>query len=403
MQSSPPEVSGSSSDSATVPSEPTAIRSVRQPFHHSILSLLDSWDRLLCRIPGIQQLGDGRWFALAMLASFGLHTFLVLIPTSREAPPPTPTTEKPKDQVRITQLPTVARKPIAKPITRVAPARRALPTVRRASANPLAIPPRSQPSQRTETSPPPASTPPIAPPQTASNASTGSTDQTPLGDNLWQDFPLYPGSQPGCFGLDSCLQVSAGIRQVVVHFEKELPAKKYAIQRSEQASERTVYQVSRNGQTQFLSILSSEGKTVYVLSDAPRTLDDLKKAIEVPPEVQAILTGLAVQQAEPSFFAEPSLFYTPADAKSLTPGALVPKPEIRNISLVAGQPSETMMDEFFRTNLQTNDFEITDLPQEYGGGKLHQIQKEGVTLYINLVPTKDKSGSLIVIWRKSPA
>ncbi len=246
---------------------------------------------------------------------------------------------------------------------------------------------------------------PVRPPlQRASTPSPSqSTRSTPDSSaNPWADFPLYPNSQPNCYGLPSCLQVGNVLNQVTDFFARELPAKKYDLKLTLKEAGREVYQISHSGQTQFLSVMTAEKGTVYVLSNAPRSLEDLKKAVEVPPEVSEILSNLDAKTAEPSLFAQPNLFYTRSTEKGLGAGAQVPRSGIRNISLVTDQVAEEMMNAFFQTNLQNSGYEVTDLQQQYGGGGIYQVKKPKVTLYLNLVPTKDKTGTLVVTWKEPP-
>lgn len=332
-----------------------------------------------------QTRGIARWIWIVALASIGLHAGLLLIPVGEEAKPPPP--KPPENQVRITQLPNLNKRPTIKSSPKPAVKRSAL-NVRQTSSK------INLPQIKT----------PIAPAlQTSAKPQADSAQGDQTGDDSpWKDFPLYPDSTTGCFELPSCLQADADLSQVSAHFVGQLPAKKYEIKRVAQEAGRQVYQVTRSGLSQFLSIIENGKQTVYVLSDAPRTLADLEKAVEVPPEIYAIMVGLAVQQANASAFAQPNQFYAKADGKSLNAGGLVPRSGIRHISLVPGQAADTMMDEFLRSNLQNSDFEVTDIPKQYGGGKVYRATKGSQTLYLNLVPTKDSSGTLLVIWKTPP-
>lgn len=315
-----------------------------------------------------------KWLWIGLFASLGLHFGLLLLPTGNE---PTPTVSKePDKQIRITQLPKLVKtinvpKKIAKPTVK--------PIVRQRTAPPIA--------------------PPITPPKPPQAQSQGASSSS---SSAWDDFPIYPGAQPGCFNLASCLQTSDSLSQVADFYGKELPAKKYEFKPTLKEANRQVFQVSRNGQSQFLSILQTDKGQAIVLSDAPRSLEDLKKAVEVPPEVAAILSNLDAQNADQSNFAQPELFYTRSNEKGAAAGAVVTKPSIRNISLVPGSSYDTMMDEFFRSNLQLNDYEIVDSAREFGGGKVYQLVKGNQTIYLNLVPTRDKSGTLVVVWKDAP-
>ncbi|MBW4582188.1 MAG: hypothetical protein KME42_21695 [Tildeniella nuda ZEHNDER 1965/U140] len=333
---------------------------VERSHAHNIISLPDQAAK--SRIPW--------WLNVSTLVSLGLHGLLLFLPMGHESTKPPKPQEK---QVRITQLPT---------LTKVAPVK----TLPKPRVTPRVVSDRpTTPPLKRAVAPPPSQPAPGSP-----NA------------NSWADFPLYPNSQPGCFGLPSCLQVDDALSQVTAFFARELPAKKYDLKPTLKEAGREIYQVSRGGQTQFLSVITSEKGTVYVLSDAPRSLEDLKKAVEVPPEVSDILSNLDAKTAEPSLFAQPDLFYTRSTEKGLGAGAQVPRSGIRNISLVPDQVAADMMNAFFQTNLQNSGYEVTDRQQQYGGGNVYQVKKPTVTLYLNLVPTKDKSGTLVVTWKDAP-
>ncbi|PSB24324.1 hypothetical protein [Stenomitos frigidus] len=338
-------------------------------------SFLDSDDSLSPLFPQTKRKGGlSKWVWFGVAVSVGLHGLLLLLPTGDEPMPVPP--KDPEKQVRITQLPKLIKAaPSVKKVTKLL----VKPVVRSTTV------------------------PPIPQPKTPlRRAAAGSPDAG--GSSAWDDFPIYPGAQPGCFNLSSCQQTADGVKSVADYYAKALPAKKYTVKPTVQLTDREVFQISRNRQMQFLSIIQTEKGSVYVLSDAPRSLEDLKKAVEVPPEVSEILSNLEAQNADPSNFEQPKFFYTEATGKGISAGALVTKPGIRNISLIAGYSFDTMMDEFFRNNLQQNDFEVSDPLPDFGGGKVYEVTRarDKLKLYLNLVPTKDKAGALIVTWKDPP-
>jgi hypothetical protein len=318
---------------------------------------------------------SGRWLWLTVLASLGLHAALMVIPTgeaSKQTPP------KPAEQVRITQLPS-QKVPVPKSLSKPSVSLPQVVNRPRSTVPPISAL-REVPPLATEVKPQPTSTP-----------TKDTPPATKPGENSWQDFPTYPAAQPGCFGLASCFQTGDTLTQVSAFFAKELPAKKYTLNRMVQEPGREVYQISRNGMTQFLSAIVDGKNTVYVLSDKPRTLDDLKKAVEIPPDIQAILNGLDAQQATSAYFANPSAFYT----------GQAPRSGIRNISLI-GTQADTMMDEFLGTNLRNAEYDPPEQVEDYGGGRVYQVKKGSTVLYLNVVPTKDGSGTVLVVWEKQP-
>jgi hypothetical protein len=154
-----------------------------------------------------------------------------------------------------------------------------------------------------------------------------------------------------------------------------------------------VYQVSRDGLTQFLSLIQVDGKgTLYVLSEAPRTLADLTQAIEVPAAIYDVLAGLAAEDATRANFAQPDPFFS----------GETPHDQIGVMKLVLDESPDTFFDSYFRTNLFNSGFTSSETPQQYGGGPLYTVTKDDLLLYVNLVPTQDGSGTIVVIWKSQP-
>ena len=383
----------------------------------------------LFSVPQASPVHQKLWWS-SVLISLGLHGAMLCLPLPPETPTPTPKVNTQK-QVRVTQLP-IAKPSLTTP-AKATPAKVSTPSPKAVvPANPTLVVPPATPKPKPTPPPteekPKAEKPPektlekpklekpkpeetkpeeIKPQTTASTpTATPSPPATPVPealnpDDAWRNFPLYPGSKPGCFNLSSCLQAEDSLSQVSSHFAQALPAQNYEIKVVTQDAQHVIYQVLKAGRTQFLSVLVAEKETVYVLADAPRSLEELKQAVEVPPEVADILRNLDAQAAEAALFTNASLFYTTNPGIG-GPPATVPHPEILSLSFLAGQSAQTMMDEYFRSNLQNNGYEVRDLNQQYGGGLLYQVQKDSLTLYLNLVPTQDGTGTLVVMWKKLP-
>jgi hypothetical protein len=160
------------------------------------LAELPSEDSLPPLFPTPKRTGISKWLWLGLVVSLGLHTFLLLLPTGNE-PPPTPPKD-PDKQVRITQLPKLIK-------TAPAPKKVVKPAIKQVTR--------------------PQTTPAIAEPKTPPKREAPSNPET-SGSNAWDDFPIYPGSQAGCFNLSSCQQTGDGVSQVAAFYTKELPAKK---------------------------------------------------------------------------------------------------------------------------------------------------------------------------------
>jgi hypothetical protein len=318
---------------------------------------------------------------LTVMISLSLHGIFLWLPIPDEKKPiPVKPEEK---KVRITQLPTgtkaIATKPsIVKPTVKANLVPK-LPTVRPRTVIPAIKPP-----------PPEIQSPN---PQVTPQTSASPPERLSSNANPWQDFPQYPGAKSGCYSLSSCLQTGKPLAEVGAYFEKELPGKKYSATPTVNESDRKVYQVSRDGVTQYLSLIFVEGKgTLYVLAEEPRTLADLSQAIEVPAEIYSVLQGLAAEDATRINFAQPDAFYT-ADTLRSSIGAA---------KLVPGESPDSFFDTYFRTNLVNSGFEPADTSQRYGGGSVYTVKKEDLLLYINLVPTQDGNGTVVVVWKSLP-
>jgi len=330
------------------------------------------------------------WGTMAL--ALGLHLVLGFISTGDEAKaPPTNPQEK---KVRIVQLP-MPGQPIAKaaPLTPARPTPPARSPIQRPATNRPPVRPAQRPIvQRPRQTPPPATTPPA----TTAPATTAPATTAPpaTGANPWQDFPQYPGAKPGCFNLQSCLSTGKSLAEVSQFFQKELTARKYSVQPANGSTNGgTVLQVSRDGLTQFLSILNAEELgAIYVLSEQPVSLGDLTKAIEVPNEIYSVLSGLAAEDATAAQFAQPNDFFPAGTVRS----------EIAAMKFVAGEDPATFFDAYFRTNLVNNGFDPQETNQQYGGGFVYRVKKASLVLYLNLVPTADNSGTIVVVWRVAP-
>ncbi len=344
------------------------------------------WSPLLS---SVSQTKVSRWLWLGLVLSLGLHIGLLTAPIEH-TPPPSPSQAKaPEKQVRITQLNKLKLPKSPKKLAR--------PTIKAVVRRPTVPPiPQLKPAPPLQREPVPQSK------QALQGPTTLESEPAAAESSSWDDFPLYPSAQPGCFGLPSCLQTADSLKQVADYYVKELPAKKYELKPTVQDGTRQVFQVSRKGETQFLSIIQTGTGQAIVLSDAPRSLDDLQKAVEVPPEVAAILSSLAAENANVSDFVQPDFVYTRSTAKGYASGASIPKPDVVNISLVRSYSFDTMMNEFFRGNLVAAGFDVTDLPQTTGGGKLYKVSKESTTFFLSLLPTKGGDSTLIVTWKTLP-
>lgn len=341
-----------------------------------------------------------------LLISLTLHSLFLLMPMPEEKAKSAPKKEK---TVKVTQLALPPSKPAAltKSKTLIAKAtpitpltsRRVQPVVRRQPViqvvKPKLVQKQTQPRQVT-----PASSPTSSPasPDVVPKAPPSDATNTPLAE-----FPHFPGAKPGCLEVPSCFQTANDLAKVADHFTKELPAKGFTAPEDINEAERKVYQVSRNDfPPQYLSLISTKDGTIYVLADQPRSLDELKNAVDVPPEFYTILAEVGEELEDESHFSEPTQFYTKLSSQdsdaSLIPAQL--RPEIQGTKLIADQTPDAVYATML-SSLQSI-FEVSE-SGSYGGGTLYTLKKGSFSGYLNLVPTKDNSGTIVVLWTESPA
>lgn len=230
---------------------------------------------------------------IALILSIGLHGLLLGLPLPerdpvveepeaeslepiaiRSAPPPV---ASPQPTISPTPQATPKAAPPPKPQAIVRPVPQAIPAPAPAPAivpSPSPVP--SPPPPEPETAAlPPSPQPPISPsPQSL----------TPAPD-AFADFPHFQNAQAGCFGLETCHQIEGEVsfREVGRTMMAELEAKGYTVRLRDDLEDdtgRKVYEVSKNEETQYLSVLSALelGRTVYVLAEKPMTIEELQAA-----------------------------------------------------------------------------------------------------------------------------
>ena len=338
-----------------------------------------------------------------LMLSLALHGFLLFIPLSSKSKD-TPTTQE--KRVRITQLPASAPK---QPATRTSPipspkvaqtpqqVRMTPPTTRQ-----LVVP---SPRPQTVTSPKPVQTASPKPTPTPSpSPSAAAPSPTPAtSSDPFADFPHYQPNTPGCFGLASCYKTGVALGNVSKYFDQQLPAK-YKVEPGPTEPGRKVYQLSKGGKTQFLSLIFTDEQdgTVYVLADAPRSVDDLKQAVEVPSGLYDLFGSINAEAADEAQFADTSKFFTNVSSQDEQGSVIIGdlRPGIDTTKLVTGQSPEEVYTSLAPKLQQI--FEQVSPGVAYGGGPVYELKQGSFTGYLNLVPNKDNTGTIIILWTSQP-
>ncbi len=275
---------------------------------------------------------------------------------------------------------------------------------------PKVSPPKlAQPSLPRSDRPATPKVPPIVPPQPAKTKSQPAKRATrnEAAKNPFAEFPQFQPSTAGCafnpsLG-DQCRIASANLAAVTNYFKQALPDKKFAIALEENAPERKIFKVSKGEQSLFLNLFSDGATTVYLL--APEKISNLaalKKAIGLPTrelnELLALVTDTSSgsNDATPLDFLEPTAFYS--DPEGADPGQLAAV--FASPKVVAGQSSAQVLPKL-QAYLKKAGFKVAEVGA-YGGGALQQISKGSFTGFLNLVPTRDRAGTVVVLWTQKP-
>jgi hypothetical protein len=348
------------------------------------------------------------WFIRpALLLSLGLHALLLLLPllpdrSTESAEVDTATPEEtavsltplpieptPQPSIADAPLPSSAPTPIPTPsvsspvpapvpapIPAPAPLPAPLPTVDPA---PAASPASPEAAPSPTPSPTPAA---VAPPQNQIVAP-------------FADFPhLTEASACANQATEGCRQVSGNFRQVSQTLREQLRQQGYTVSLQDDLEEtgRQVYAVTKDDRTRYLSVISSElGSTAYVLAAEPVTQADIEQVGTVQAELEASLSQLAGDASVTSAqLAYPEFFFT-ADQ---------PRPDIRSFYQINGTAPAPLGDRLTQA-LQTEGFQLSPLG-EYGGGSVYEVSRGAFLGYLNIVPTVDGRGAIVVHWQRLP-
>lgn len=221
---------------------------------------------------------------------------------------------------------------------------------------------------------------------------TGSVPQNPPPPpelNNWEDFPLYPQAQPGCFDLPSCMRADDVLSEVSGFFEQALADKKYTFYPVTTEVEQQIYRISRGDRTEFLSIFTAaEVGTAYVLSKDLLDIEELIGSSEIGGEGDSTNpsdTEFSCQQ-----FAQPDLFCVEN----------VKRAEIDSIEFSEGLDVSTLF-MIIRPGFEADGYNISEM-DTYGGGVVYALEKNGVNTYMNVLPDKDNTGAILVTWNSLP-
>jgi hypothetical protein len=346
-----------------------------------------------------------------VLVSVGLHAALLFAPIPSPISKTKPVEPKPKT-VRITTLPPLkskslpqtklSSKTLRKPLTSSSTNKQLVIPNSKKTPNKIAQDPKTQQKPTPQPDSPPAGGSPSDP------------------NNPLSGFPHYPSAGPGCLSLESCYQTSDSLDVVVQHFAKQLPLKYPDANPANDGTHPHVFRFSKYGVIYFLSIVTENKATIYAIDDKPKTLEDLKQAIEVPSDFSSnILANLPdPTDALPENFESPLNFFVSLggalpqgtkDDKGNEIGGMEVNAEqksgIISMKLVPSQAPQQLFNSYFAPNLGQLGYQPAKTMTSFGGGLVYELKKgtKSRPFYLNLVPGKGGKGTIVVVWPSQPS
>lgn len=129
--------------------------------------------------------------------------------------------------------------------------------------------------------------------------------------------------------------------------------------------------------------------------DPARVLYELLADLPVPDKLDPAFTNVASSD----LLGNPDLFYKPSTESDLAPD---PLPGLDSSPLFApGEEPEFLFSTFFDQPLKEV-FEEVNKVGEYGGGPLYKLTRGTYTVYLSLVPSKERFGAIVSIWKTDP-
>lgn len=353
-----------------------------------------------------------RWLIQpALFVSLLLHSLVLVTPIPKRLTVDQATQEqasKPDQSVKVVQSPPSS--PLATPRASVVPTPKPVPVATPKLSRPAPLSARSKtqiPSTRSAAQPalrpssPSAARPqgvpsPSAPPPPAPLvvAAVPSPDLVPPPNLPFGDVPLLAGAEAGCYGIGTCYGLSGvDFRAAGQTLETQFEAQGYTVEAREDLEEtgRKIYAITKNGKTRYLNVMSNDlSNAVYVITPQPSSLEELQNIDLLKSELEATLDGLLASTPNATQFAQPNAFFVGATPRPETGGRL---------RLVAVPPPQLLST--LTVQLQTQGFALTEAGG-YGGGLLYEVTQDAFTGYLNLVPSPDDTGTIVVLWSSLP-
>jgi hypothetical protein len=337
------------------------------------------------------------------VAAIGLHA-LLLFPPGGGSPEKKEVKDKEKPAT-ITQIATGKAAPKKLKKVGTTELKKTLPKIKNMSAQAPVIkgPPKPEDSKIPEDNKPPDSKTPDKTPEVSQQSKPlpNVSPMPPDGDSLDPNNPFADFPHMGSKNADEEYVVPGKtIGEAEAYFAKALPGLKYTIEPVSKGADRIVYKFMKGGKEAYLNIFQDGPNVVYFLApDEIESLEALRGSAKIPESFVLLLGELPEPPSDGSVsgvsdetsFTQPDAFFDGTDQlKSSIDGS--PK-------RVEGFAPDILYAEQLEPDLKKI-FEVKDAGS-YGGGKLREMKKGKITLFLNLVPTPT-GGTNVVVWKANP-
>lgn len=359
-------------------------------------------------------------FAPMLFASLGLHGILLVLPFGLQEVAPDDPEIAEEDVIALTQLSTGVEGAEDFAVDD--------------EFTPLDDPPFTPdpvvPAQSRQTQAPPPQTPRSTQSSPPASPASEQTSAAPAGgaaaatdDPFAAAFPQYPGAEPGSFGLPDAYnpfsyRTTDPLSTVASWYQRELQTKGFSLEVRERSADtgREVYRLSLEGATRYLSLIpNQEGAgTNYVLSEQSLP-SDLGSRRVITVEEQQFISDLVLiipppsgrsddpwQEFDPRQLAQPQAFYN-LSGVNLDQGDIPPPKNgiERSVLRIGYTNPQALYNERLSNQLNIADFQV-GVASSYGGGLYYPISRDGVTMYLSLVPTLQGNSVVVFIWSRQP-
>jgi hypothetical protein len=335
-----------------------------------------------------------------LLISLGLHAAVLFMPL----PSPPQKAEKPKPKViKLTKIPTIRipPKPVVQQHNLNKPRTPNVPSP--SSGKGIVIKQKQVQETNPTTAQTKSETRPSSTPSNPSNSESGAL----------KDLPQYEKNIQSCDGMAGCFQTGDSFGDVTKYLEKKLAFKKikFSIEKMStdlfDAEYRAYKVVDNKNETQFLSILSNGDNTKYVWAKEIVSGTSIMTRAETSTDVESFISQLPNNFNDVSMSKLSPQRFSDADVDKFYVDPNPNNPVYKNTPAVSPIITSSNPNEAYQTlskQLSSSKYIVNLIPAGYGSGTLCEITKpdQSKPLYVTIIATKQRDGSIVALWKNMP-